>query len=151
LISLIIDLSAYPEETAITMKFNQAVRQYQSEYFVGYSEDGGDTWKEIAINDQLVVNDNPTNASYRVKLTGAKPSANFRVKIRINANYYYWIIDDVKLVERKIITVRSMKNGWLVLHIHLFLLDNPFSSIYDRRSQPRRKGSYRYAFNSNSE
>ncbi len=99
LISPIIDLSAYPEETAITMKFNQAVRQFQSEYFVGYSEDGGDTWKEIAINDQLVVNDNPTNASYRVKLTGAKPSANFRVKIRINANYYYWIIDDVKLVE----------------------------------------------------
>jgi len=99
LISPTIDLSAYPEETAITMKFSQAVRQFQSEYFVGWSEDDGATWTEIPINSQLVINANPTNASYRVRLVGAKPSATFKVKFRINANYYYWIVDDVKLVE----------------------------------------------------
>lgn len=99
LISPIIDLSALPEETALTLKFTQMTRQYQSNYFVGWSEDGGATWNEVEINTGLPVNSGYENSIQRIKLTGAKPTANFQIKFRYEGNYYFWIVDDVKLVE----------------------------------------------------
>ena len=99
LISPDIDLSALPEETAISLRFNQAVRQFQSRFFVSWSNDGGANWHDIEVNKDLVINDNPTNGFYRLKLGGAKPSANFKLKFTIQGNYYYWIVDDVKLIE----------------------------------------------------
>lgn len=99
LISPPIDLSAYPEETAITLKFTQMTRQFQSGYFVGWSNDGGATWTEIEINTGIPVNSGFENSTQRIKLIGATPSADFRVKFRYDGNYYFWIIDDVKLIE----------------------------------------------------
>lgn len=94
-----IDLSGYPEETVLVMKFTQVTRQFQSAYYVGWSDDDGANWTYIPINTEIVVNSGYENSIQRVKLVGAKPTANFKIKFRYEGNYYFWIVDDVKIVE----------------------------------------------------
>ncbi len=98
LISPRIDLSALPEGTSITLRFDQMVAQFDTRYWVGYSSDDGATWKEIEINGALDAN-TETYQQMRVKLAGLEMTENVRVKFRIDARYYFWIIDNVKLIE----------------------------------------------------
>ena len=102
LISPAMDLSTLvPAGTAgVSVLFHQATRQFQSNHIVSFSNDGGGTWNDILINSELEVNDGSTNDYIRVFLPGADlTSTNFHVKFRYEANYYYWIIDDVQLIE----------------------------------------------------
>jgi hypothetical protein len=101
LISPVMDLSAIvPAGTAgVSVLFHQTTRQFQSTYIVSYTNDGT-TWNDIVINDEFVVNSGTFNVSKRVFLPGADlTSTNFQFKFRYEANYYYWIIDDVQLIE----------------------------------------------------
>lgn len=100
LISPTIDLSTTSAAGA-SLEFYQVSRQFQSTYFVGYSTDNGNTWTEIEINLDLVTNANPTNSLVRVALPGVVGSSQVKVKFRYAANYYYWVIDDVRLVEQE--------------------------------------------------
>ena len=101
LISPVIDLSTLvPAGTAgVSVLFYQTTRQFQSTYIVSYTNDGT-TWNDIEINDEFIVNSATFNQWKRVFLPGADlTSTNFQFKFRYEANYYFWIIDDVQLIE----------------------------------------------------
>ncbi len=102
LISPTIDLASLtgPEIQGVSLRFHQATRQFTSLYYVSYSNDDGNTWNDILINEDFNVNSPHENEFVKVFLPGADlNSSTFKVKFRYEANYYYWIIDDVQLVE----------------------------------------------------
>ena len=84
----------------LTLVFNQYYRSFLStSTAVSWSEDGGTTWK-----DTIDVIDNTfdlieLNNQTAIKLKGSKGTANFRVKFLWSGDYYFWIIDDVKLMQ----------------------------------------------------
>ena len=113
LISPAIDLSNTPVP-GVSLEFYQVSRQNSSRYFVGYSTDNGMTWTEIEINLDLVVNANPTNSLVRVALPGVVGSSQVRVKFRYDARYYYWAIDDVRLVEQEANNIQVNKDFFAI-------------------------------------
>ncbi len=98
LISPIIDVTGYEY---IAVKFTQRYRQFQSTCMIAYSIDGGTSWPDtVVINDDVLTNDEATITKMSVPLPGGGNTNNFRFKFIYDANYYYWIIDDVSIVER---------------------------------------------------
>jgi len=101
LISPIIDLSG-STATSVSLSFYQHARQFNSEFFVGYSLDGGETWTDIPLDTKFDDQFNvilPEDEYQLIALPGAEGADNLRVRFRMDANYYYWIIDDVKIEE----------------------------------------------------
>jgi hypothetical protein len=101
LISPALDLSTLvPAGTAgVSVLFHQTTRQFQSTYILSYTNDGSN-WNDITINDEFIVNSATFNVSKRVFLPGADlTSTTFQFKFKYEANYYFWIIDDVQLIE----------------------------------------------------
>lgn len=105
LISPVINAAGY---TDITVQFNQYYRNFDSECFLSYSTDGGTTWSaRVAFNAEIAPNAASANTSAaastkRVTLFGSVGSPNFRVKFIWSGDFYYWILDDVKLVDYKV-------------------------------------------------
>ncbi len=97
LISPLIDISAYDVD-GISLKFEQSLRQFGSSYFVAWSIDEGLTWERKQINIDVPANAG-ANRVERVFLPGVAGNESLQIKFEHNANYYYWIIDDVELVE----------------------------------------------------
>jgi len=113
LISPAIDLSN-TSVAGVSLVFTQLTRQYLSQYFVGYSINNGEDWTEIEINTELVLNDNATTSTIRIPIPGAVGSSQVRVKFRYLANYYYWAIDDVRLVEQEANNLRVNDNFYAI-------------------------------------
>lgn len=113
LVSPIIDLSGFPGVTGVNLVFNQALRHFQSEYWVDYSIDAGFNWTSIQINTEeedpvnYATNGPHVNNVRRIFLPGAAGQANLQVRFRDEANYYYWIIDDVKITERESFNLKA--------------------------------------------
>ncbi len=109
-----IDLSGF-SVSGVSLLFHQRTTQFQSTYFVEYSLDGGNSWISIEINQDVEAfttatppGVNPTfDGQTRVPLPGAAGSTNLQVRFRIEANYYYWIIDDVQIVETECNNMRA--------------------------------------------
>ncbi len=101
LISPTIDLaSIIGDAKGIALKFHQATRQFNSTYFVSFSNDDGANWQDIEINSDFEVNSPHINEIERVYLPCVDlNSSTFKLKFRWEANYYYWIVDNVQLVE----------------------------------------------------
>ena len=99
LISPNIDISSLPAGAPVTLTFYQSVSHGNSEYFVAWSNDGGASWQQKLINDDLEFGDFIAGKKMRVRLEGTEASPNFKVKFIYHGNYNYWIIDDVKLVK----------------------------------------------------
>lgn len=106
LVSPTIDLSAF-NVAGVSLVFHQSLRQFQSAYFVGYSLDGGQNWSDIEINQQYETNSAHINEEVRVALPGAAGASNLKIRFRIEANYYYWVIDDVRIVETEANNMRA--------------------------------------------
>ena len=92
-----IDLSA---ETAVSVQFNQYTRNFQSEYFIRYSNDGGNSWIDtLQFNENVTVNTaTEVDDVIYLPLPGAGGTDNFVMEFIYQANYYFWIIDDVQIV-----------------------------------------------------
>lgn len=109
-----IDLSGF-NVAGVSLLFHQRTTQFQSVYFVEYSLDNGQSWISIEINQDVEAfttatppGVNPTfDGQTRVPLPGAAGSSNLRVRFRIEANYYYWAIDDVQIVETECNNMRA--------------------------------------------
>lgn len=98
LISPIINLSNVASNSDIFINWWQNVRQFDSSFFVSYTLDGGITWNDIPINTNLVTNDPVTNEEKNILLPNVIGNQ-IQVKFRYEANYYFWIIDDIRLIE----------------------------------------------------
>lgn len=100
LISPIMDLSGVG---AVSLKFNEYHRNFQSNNQVAFSMDGGVTWSDpIVTNGSVATNDaTATDAVQTVSLFGATGTDQFRVKFIMDGNYYFWIVDDVQIVTRQ--------------------------------------------------
>ena len=109
LLSPVIDLSA-SDAAGVSLEFWQDTRQFDSQYFVEYSLDGGETFTFVPINEELDFNENTTEFRVSVPLPGAAGSDQLRIKFTYFANYYYWAIDDVKIVEREANNIRVNEN-----------------------------------------
>lgn len=110
LISPPIDLSN-STAAGVSLRFYQTVRQFQSTFFVGYSIDGGVTWDSTEINQDIPLNEtNDDTPVIKIPLVGAVGQPDVRVKFRYEANYYYWIIDDVQIVEQEANNLRVNEN-----------------------------------------
>ncbi len=97
LISPVIDLTN-ATVPGVSLKWWQNSRQFNSTYIVSFTTDGGESWNDITVNGEYVTNDPATNELRRVFLPGAVGNE-IQVKFRYEANYYYWIVDDVQIVE----------------------------------------------------
>ncbi|MEN9610367.1 MAG: hypothetical protein RLZZ628_1181 [Bacteroidota bacterium] len=97
LVSPIINASG---QSNMTLHFNQYYRNFRSATYVSWSEDGGTTWKpKIALNRELDGNTSTfIDATEDVKLKGSVGTSLFRVKFIFEGNYYFWLVDDVKLM-----------------------------------------------------
>lgn len=96
LISPVINLTGQ-NVSGIVIEFSQALRQFQSQYYIIASRDGGNTWPDsVRINQEYPVNSNAiTSDRRRVALFGFKNAASLRFKFEYVGDYYYWAIDDV--------------------------------------------------------
>ncbi len=99
LVSPPIDLSGVTGGLALS--FYQEVRQFTSEFYVGYSIDGGATWRETLINTDIAPNEflSFTDSYQILPLEGAAGVSDLLVRFRMVGDYFFWIIDDVKIVE----------------------------------------------------
>ena len=109
LISPIIDISG-SDAAGVSLEFYQETRQLNSQYAIQYSLDGGETYAGVAINEEIDGNAfNETNKTF-VPLPGAAGASQLRIKFTYSGNYYYWLIDDVKIVEREANNLRVNDN-----------------------------------------
>lgn len=114
LISPVIDISAFDVE-GISVLFNQSMQRFVlGRHFLDYSTDGGASWTEIEINtEKTYLSTNPDtgegyyNEEYRVPLPGAEGSANLRIRFRFSGVAYWWVIDDVRIIERECNNLRA--------------------------------------------
>ena len=102
----------------LSLVWNQAIRQFQSTYFVSYrTVDGSDTtdWVDFQINTEFEVNGNFDNSNVqRVFLSGAAGHEGVQIRFVYNANYYMWGIDDVKIVETEANNLRVQENFYSI-------------------------------------
>lgn len=94
LISPVIDCSG---AAAVGLEFNQTYRQYQSTFTVSYSIDGGATYTDIALNEAAAVNSARTSDRQVFFLGAAGGQDSVVIKFRMDADYYYWMLDDIRL------------------------------------------------------
>lgn len=108
LISPVIDLSGVSSRISLT--FFQLVRilNVSSDSpgaglrtSVAFSTDGGTTWSTpINANEGLATNATPLQVERLLNLPDIQGSANARIKFTWSADFYYWAIDDIKLIEQ---------------------------------------------------
>lgn len=84
-----------------SVKFYQTTRQFNSSYFVGWSKNGGRTWDSIAVNTDIAVNASSVDPYVVAPLRNTGDADSLIIKFRYQANYYYWLIDDVLLLEQE--------------------------------------------------
>jgi hypothetical protein len=90
-----IDLSGQTIE-GIVIEFGQATRQFQSQYRLLLSKDGGATWPDtFGINTSLPVNSNVILDRQRIAVPGYGGISSLKMRFEYDGNYYYWGIDDV--------------------------------------------------------
>ena len=101
LLSPIIQLDK-PLENGLVIEFSQTLRQFQSQYFIIASKDGGLTWTDtIKCNTELQVNSSHISERKRIALVGFEGISTLRFKFEIIGNYYYWALDDIVIVDEQ--------------------------------------------------
>jgi len=86
---------------AFSLEFYQYTRQFRSNYFVAWSTDKGAKWDSVAINTDVASNNENTKFLTRIPLPKTAGAKSIIIRFRYEANYYFWGIDDVKIVEQE--------------------------------------------------
>ena len=106
LTSPVIDLSTTTFD-GLFLQFFQALRQFNSEYYLLVSKDGGATFEDtIAINTGFETNSNHIQEIVSVPLLNISPDDQLQFRLWYRGYYYYWAVDDFFLVNRQIGDVR---------------------------------------------
>ncbi len=128
LISPDIDLSAIAPGTGMAIEFNQLILFFQAAATYTYSSyavsnDGGMTWSDnIDCNEGLLPStaNSPQPTLDNVLKLGIPASANLagstnaKIKFTFAGNFYYWAIDDVKIVARDGNDLRVQSNWYAI-------------------------------------
>ena len=93
----------------LSLMFQQSNRHFQSSSTidcfqstaVSWSEDGGVTWKPLQCIEENegygLYERLPRNTPTTIKLVGSKGTNKFRIKFHFDGDYYYWLLDDVRV------------------------------------------------------
>ncbi len=87
-----------------TVQINQFYRNFASRCYVAYSRDSGRTWSNlIQLNGEITSNASTDNTSVTstvktVRLAGAVGNNAFRIKFVFDGDAYFWVVDDVKII-----------------------------------------------------
>ena len=88
---------------AVALKFNQFARANANtpSTFLEVSADGGQNWTDFPINEDVVSNDlTPPDDVLILDISSvAANQPDVKVRFTWNGRYYYWLIDDVQLIE----------------------------------------------------
>ena len=104
LISPMIDLSG--EADLLSLKFDQKIRRLNPNSgsnftFVAYSTDGGENYSDpIPVNTDVEIFDR-VNSTVKVNIPEINGHSQVRIKFMYEMDYYYWIIDNVRIVKRE--------------------------------------------------
>lgn len=102
LTSPVIDLTGETFE-GLFLQFYQAVRHFESEYFVLVSTDGGATFSDTTqINAGLVTNAAATTGLISIPLLGVNPGDQLQFRLWYRGSYYFWGVDDFFIVEQQL-------------------------------------------------
>jgi hypothetical protein len=106
------------------VQINQLYRNYAAKALLSYSNDDGTTWSTpININSTIAQNAatydpfnkaNTDSTLKKIALIGSIGSANFRIKFTFDGDYYFWIVDDVKLLQGADIYDMQMTNFYAI-------------------------------------
>ncbi len=99
LISPVINCTGH---SSVEVKFNQYFRQFQTKCYVSASNDGGATWTDFLINNEIAANTGTPASSVKFvdisSVAANKP--NVKIRFAFDGNYYFWLVDDVELREK---------------------------------------------------
>ena len=112
LISPVIDLTGVTANLSIA--FYQRYRNFQANPAIAYSNDGGTTWSDpILVNTGVALNAATGPGDFEIinLPADAGDTDQFRFKFIWDGDYYYWLIDDVSVIE----SPRNdlLLDGWL--------------------------------------
>jgi hypothetical protein len=121
LISPVIDVAQFGV-FGVSVVFNQSMQRWREGlHFLDYSTDGGATWTINEINsDYTYLSTSPStgsgyyNEQFRLRLPGAQNSSQLRLRFRFQGTYYWWVIDDVKIVETEANNLVAQKNFYAI-------------------------------------
>lgn len=108
----------------VVLEFSQQFRQYLSTFSVSYSIDGGTTYTDIEINSAAVINSPHTYTREAIFLAGAANQSDVKIRFVFAANYYYWILDDVRLVNAPIFSAIKINDFNAVSTAYSFPVNN---------------------------
>lgn len=122
----------------LSLTWVQAIRQFQSTYFISYrSRDVGldwGNWTDIQVNTEFPANSAffPDNVQ-RFFMPGAAGHDSIQVRFVYNDNYYLWAIDDVKIVETECSNSRVQSNFYAIAPFAYIPADQvyPFGALSD--------------------
>ncbi len=104
--SPIFDATGYNDMSILFQSYyhhfqSDVINPYWASTYVSWSEDGGVTWKErVPIEEHEgygTYDETPNGNSMVVKLPKSKGTSKFRIKFVFNGDYYFWLIDDVRV------------------------------------------------------
>ena len=121
LISPTLDLSA--TTAPVSVKFDQVSRKLNPNsanphMYVSFSYDDGVTWADTTeINFQIAANDPARQTTDKVKLGDAAiGNSTVRVRFTYDMDFYYWIVDNVQIVETEANNMQANQNWYAVAH-----------------------------------
>jgi len=96
-----IDLTG-SDAVSYSLRFHQLTAQFQSDYMITWSTDGGVSWDTSLINTELETFDvTLADPVVSVPLPGTGNADSVMVRFTYFSNYYWWAIDDVQIVAQE--------------------------------------------------
>ncbi len=111
LTSPVIDLTGVTFD-GLFLQFFQTSRQFNSEYYILVSKDGGSTFADtMQINTGLETNTGFANEVISVPLLGVNTGDQLQFRLWYRGYYYYWAVDDFFLVEQQLADMQLNTDG----------------------------------------
>ncbi len=122
----------------ISVTFDQAARELNSEFTLSFrNRNAGDAgwtaWNDTEINSDMVPNATDTQNSIRMFLDGAQHFDSLQLRLVYLAHYYFWIVDDFRLVETECNNTRVQENFFAIAPWAAIPSDQvfPFAALAD--------------------
>lgn len=101
--------------SAVVLEFYQVLRQFTSTYTVSYSIDGGANFIDVPVNGQYATNSAHIQERLEIPLFAAAGESQVRVRFTYDANYYYWGIDDIRVLSVPDFSDVTIANNWYAI------------------------------------